>query len=119
MTEALMAVCRSSKSVFCYSCAQILSFCTQCLSCEKSVLKYVFFPNEISIPNFLFIKHSPVNIFVLKLLSAYYIFCIYLNVPETTFIMEANTEPRSGSGLMLVDSVCNVGYQSTSRHQLS
>ena len=62
----------------------------------------------------------PANIFMFwKMLSAYYVCCIYSNVPKTTFIMKANTMdpdqtvPLRGS-LIWIHIVCTIGYQTAS-----
>ena len=57
------------------------------------------------------------NIFVLKMLSAEYVRCIYSNAFYTILIMEANnmdpdqTAPK-GSSLIWVHIACNTCYQS-------
>ena len=51
----------------------------------------------------------PVFLF-LKMVSAYYICCIYLNSHQITFTMKANT---MNSDQTAVHIVCNIGYQST------
>ena len=57
--------------------------------------------------------------FVLKMLSAYYVCTLYSNALQTSFINfeSKHYEPRSDfslSSLILVDIVCNIGFQNTS-----
>ena len=55
--------------------------------CSSAVLNIILSRTINSVAN----PFSRQYFFVLKMLSAYYICCIYLNALETTFIMEANT----------------------------
>ena len=51
--------------------------------------------------------------FVLKMLSAYYICCIYLNALQSIFTMEANNMNSYWSSLIRIHIVCKIGYQNT------
>ena len=51
----------------------------------------------------------------MKLPSAYYVFCTFSNVLQNTITMTANTRnpDQTGSSLVLVHIVCNIGSPST------